>query len=368
MLVGARRSTTRRASVFASAASRYWLEIFPEARYELRRWRARAGAIPDPVLRRHALVTHQMKSGNAEGAAALAILAPRGKRRSAARLLAAYQSLVDYLDTATELPVDNAEEITLSLHQAQVDALRVSPPEADYYAIEPPPDDGSYLEDQISTCRQIFTSFPSYSLVSERSQALAAGSAQVQSLTHGTRFGLDEESRLRWARVSAPSPTGLHWWELAAASASSLGILALLAVSTTRLTEVDVARIEDAYFPWISVLNIMLDSLVDWSEDRDTDQVSHISHYRSTAEAADRLSEIATQALSLARELPQGELHETIVRGMAGYYLAHPGAWLPSNEQISRGVLDALGPMGRPAVFVHRARRFAGQLTPRARW
>ena len=65
---------------FADAARCYWLEIFPFARRELREWRRRAEAIPEPGLRRDALLALQTKSGNAEGLAAFAVLAPRERR------------------------------------------------------------------------------------------------------------------------------------------------------------------------------------------------------------------------------------------------------------------------------------------------
>ena len=94
-----RNSTIGRAVTFAGAARCYWLEIFPVARRELREWRRRAEAIPEPGLRRDALLALQTKSGNAEGLAAFAVLAPRGHRRAVVRAVIAYQTTLDYLDS-----------------------------------------------------------------------------------------------------------------------------------------------------------------------------------------------------------------------------------------------------------------------------
>ena len=74
-----RTSTIGRAVTFAGAARCYWLEIFPFARRELREWRRRAEAIPEPGLRRDALLALQAKGGNAEGLAAFAVLAPAAR-------------------------------------------------------------------------------------------------------------------------------------------------------------------------------------------------------------------------------------------------------------------------------------------------
>ena len=97
-----RTSTIGRAATFAGAARSYWLGIFPVARRELRAWRRRAAAIPEPGLRRDALLALQTKSGNAEGLAAYAVLAQRRHRRAVVRALIAYQTTLDYLDSLTE--------------------------------------------------------------------------------------------------------------------------------------------------------------------------------------------------------------------------------------------------------------------------
>ena len=97
-----RTSTIGRAATFAGAARSYWLGIFPVARRELRGWRRRAAAIPEPGLRRDALFALQTKSGNAEGLAAYAVLAQGRHRRAVVRALIAYQTTLDYLDSLTE--------------------------------------------------------------------------------------------------------------------------------------------------------------------------------------------------------------------------------------------------------------------------
>src|SRR5215467_5041414 len=97
-----RPGRARSAALFAVAARRYWLQVFPAARSCQRRLRGQAHSIPDPVLREDALISHHHKAANSEGLAALAILAPREHRPSVACTLAAYQLLLDYLDGVSE--------------------------------------------------------------------------------------------------------------------------------------------------------------------------------------------------------------------------------------------------------------------------
>jgi tetraprenyl-beta-curcumene synthase len=59
----------------------YWLQVFPAATWELRRWRRLAARIPDPQLRRFAQEKLDVERSSAEGAAA-APKAPRPSRSS----------------------------------------------------------------------------------------------------------------------------------------------------------------------------------------------------------------------------------------------------------------------------------------------
>src|ERR1700734_3798639 len=101
------RSRLAMASVFAGAASRYWLGVFPLLTREMRHWHERARAIPDPVLRRLALITQETEQGNLEGAAAFAVLAPRAHRARVVRAVVAFQAVYDYVDTLAEQPCED---------------------------------------------------------------------------------------------------------------------------------------------------------------------------------------------------------------------------------------------------------------------
>ncbi|HYM67597.1 MAG TPA: DUF2600 family protein, partial [Patescibacteria group bacterium] len=111
------------ASAFAGAAGRYWLGVFPHISRELRHWRERAGEIPDPVLRRLALLTQRSERGNLEGAAAFAVLVPRAHRARVVRAVVAFQATYDYVDTLAEQPSADPVANGRQLHLALLTAL-----------------------------------------------------------------------------------------------------------------------------------------------------------------------------------------------------------------------------------------------------
>ena len=101
---------------FAGAARRYWLGLFPRVCRERRARRARALAIPDPLLRRIALES-QRKWGNVEGAAAFAVFAPSRRRDAAARAAMCFQAAYNYLDMLGEQPSASRAPTVAQLHQ-----------------------------------------------------------------------------------------------------------------------------------------------------------------------------------------------------------------------------------------------------------
>lgn len=348
------------ARLFAGAARRYWLQVYPAARRCKRRLLERALEIPDPVLRDDALTAHRHKGSNSEGLAALAVLAPAPQRATIARSLVAYQLMLDYLDCVSERPSDDPVGNGLCLHRAFEVALDPDGSHEDYYALAPAGADAGYLVELIETCRAPVASLPSYAAAREALLRQARLCRESQALNHALPFAPVEERLVEWADRTAREQRvegEFEWWELvAAAAASSLNVGALLALAATPgATAAGADRVQSAYFPWASGLNALLDSLVDLDED--PDGASHVRRYGSTEVAAERMETIAAGARRRLAELPDGALHEAILAAMGALYLAQPEAWRPDRERISRAVLGALGPHARPSLLVHQLRR-----------
>ena len=360
--------TMRRTATFTRAASCYWIEVFPFVRRELREWRRQAEKIPEPALRRDALLALQTKSGNAEGLAAYAVLAPRPKRRAVIRAVVSYQTALDYLDNVTERPAHSHPE-RLKLNGAlEVAVNNDLSLEADREETKRRADHG-YLVALIEACRSSLGGLPSYSSAGATLRRRARLGVESQAMNHSLALDTEERQMAGWAdaaaRESGLKGGELQWWEVFAAGASTPALGALTALAAEPGVPRRLLAVESAYFPWVNALNTLLDSLVDLDED--PSQQRHIERYRSPEAAAERLAEIATRARAGVRELADARQHELILAAMGGYYLAQPAAWLGERSVTAAAVLDALGPSARSTLTVHRLRQGRPAIALRAR-
>lgn len=338
----------------------YWLEVFPQTQRELDDWRRKAAAIPDTKLRRDALFTHRTKSRHAEGLAAFAIIASPEHRPDVIRGTVAFESMLDYLDTVSEHPVDDPVPSSLHLHRAFETAVDTEAPILDdYYALLPHRDDGGYLASLIVTCREVLSALPAYPVTLAALRRCATVSGQAQSFNHAIPLGLDQLTIAAWAEETTATiglDREVEWWEVVAAGCSSLTIGALMgAAGDPETSPEDVTLLESAYFPWVAGMTTLLDSLIDvGSEDL---VVNHLNRYSSREEAAEHLAAIVARGLQLTSCLPKAELHRMILAGAGGYYLAQADAWAPGWDLVARRVLEELGEFSRPAVAVHCVRQ-----------
>ena len=350
------------ARLFGSAASRYWLTVFPCVRHEIRRWRRRASEIPDPDLRRLALTTQQSERGNLEGAAAFAVLAPFTRCSTVVRALVAFQAIYDYVDALSEQPNADPKSNGAQLHQALLDALDLQASHRDYYAHCQSLDDRGYISGLIGACRSAFGALPSYAVVTEPALRSVERMVVYQALNHEHPGG-SHHALARWASAQTPPSTGLRWWETGAGAASSLVVFALIAAaSQPAVSACEAVATEDAYFPWIGALHVLLDSLIDRPEDAQIGQHSLVDHYASPREAAARLRTITAHAMRSTASLPMGAQHALILAAMTSFYLSAPQASSAYACLARAEVLATMGSLAKPTMLVLSARRAVGRL------
>jgi tetraprenyl-beta-curcumene synthase len=350
-------------AAFADAARRYWLTVFPEVCRERTRLRTRAAAIPDPVLRTLALEA-QSKWSNIEGAAAFASFSPRPNRLAAVRAAASFQSAYNYLDMLGEAPIEDPALNGRRLHQALLVAVDPDASHQDYYEHYPYSEDNGYLAAMIESTRSALRTLPSYGQVLGAAHRGAERIVAFQSSNTGELQG-DHDALERWARAATPAGADLRWWETAASAGSSLGVHVMFAVAARRsLSGEEVEQIDEAYFPWIGALHSMLDNVVDASEDHETDQRSLISYYASPQEAAARMRLLTERSLGATQALPRAAQHELILAAMVSSYLATPESSEPAARLVAGEVLDVLGELARPAMFVFRTRAWVSAHRP----
>lgn len=349
-------STARSTIAFASAARRYWLGVFPVVGSELRRLRRNAERIPDPTLRALALEAQRHKWACLEGAAAFATFVAREQRASFARLLIDLQALLDYLDTLMEQPSDAPAANALSLHDAYITALQPDLPHGDYYQHRTRRDDGDYLVSLVDSCQSSIRALPSYAVIADLIMHHAGQMTFYQSKVN-LATTCDHLTLTKWASTQ-PAGATLKWWELSAACGSSLAVFAhIAAASDPTLMQPEVDAIDALYWPWAQALHILLDSLIDRTEDRETGQNNLLDHYSSQDEMVERLGMLASETVKRAAEVPPH--HRLILAGMVALYLSDAQAWIPSARPATERILQATGDLARPALFLLRVRRLA---------
>ncbi len=342
------------AAAFASAARSYWLDVFPIVRREFRRLRSEAGRIPDPTLRRLALETQESKWANLEGAAVFAVFVPSAYRYAVARLLVGYQAAFDYADTLMEQPSDAPAANARQLHAALVAILEPGRPQPDYYRHHAYCHDGGYLVRLVDGCRALVAQLPAYRPVAARVIESAQRGVEYQCrISLSTHH--DHPALSRWATQAIPCRS-LRWWEIWASCGSSLETLALLAAAADPTTnDCHAHAIGALYWPWGGALHGLLDCLIDHADDTAHGRPNLLDLYTSSHETAERMAFLTAESVRLATAA--GIDHSLILVGMVSLYIADEQAWVPKARPAAESILDALGDLATPTLFVLRARR-----------
>lgn len=334
----------------------YWVTIYPRARRQLAHWHRRAASIPDPVLRAHALEKLTVERLNPEAAALFASTAPRRARETLIALIVAYQLLYDYLDAVNEPPGCRELANGLQLHLALTDALRPGEPMQDFYRNNPQRYDGSYANALGAACAHILASLPGHARLAKTLFRAAERCRQAQARNHVIAdHGIG--ALQRWCHAQDDS-THLLWWETAAAGISCLGVHALLArAADPDSVAADAEGTDAAYFPGVCAISALLDSLADHHADHGTANHSFTAHYRTRAEAADRLIAITQQTAHRLGGLPHSRRHAFILWGILSFYLSASTLHPSFSGPVAKAMIQVSGPATRTMRAAMQVRR-----------
>jgi tetraprenyl-beta-curcumene synthase len=328
------------------------------AAHELRKWRIRAGLIPDQAIRGDALSALARKRGNTDGAALFWVI-PGSRNPFLLKLLVTYQIMWDYLDTASETGALAGQENGRQLHLALVDAVDHKRPISDYYRLHPWSDDGDYLQSLVEVCRECSAKLPSF----ERVRPLLvreAYRANVQAINHDLDPVRREATLREWVTHQYADRRDLCWFELAAAAGAGLSIYALFALAVQpRCAEAEALDVYNAYFPWASAVATMLDSYVDHVEDAANGDHIYIEHYQSSATAEAAMRRLVRRSICEARALPGGERHTLLIACMVAMYLSKDSARVSASRQTTRELVQAGGSLTRMLLPILRVWRIA---------
>jgi len=307
---------------------------------EMRHWRARAELIPSGPIREDALHALASKRTHADGAALFSIL-PRRRNRNLLRLLVAYELILDFLDNVSER--HRTENNGRELHLALIDAVDPNRTPADYYRHHPWNDDGGYLKALVESCQRRCRALPSFEQI-RVVIAREAGRTQVLALNHLSDPDERDAALRHWAALECPDDHALSWYELGGAASASLVVLALLTLAAdTGVSAELIETTRQAYWPWMSLVAVMLDSYADQAEDSLSGDHSYVAHYPSRARCVHRLSECIDRAAVGVLSLPRGHKHAVILGSMVAMYLSKDSARAPDMEHDTRALAKAGG-------------------------
>jgi tetraprenyl-beta-curcumene synthase len=317
-----------------------YLASLPLVEKELRGWKHSLDRCPDPVLREQALASLALKKFHCQGGNVYSAFVKPSCIPGLTRAIVSLQTISDYLDNLCDRAGVIDARAFRHLHQAFTDALDPKSPPHDYYCHYPCRDDGGYLSSLVGTCRATLAGFPSYPAVQPEIAKLAALYTDLQVYKH-----LNPDDRqplvMRWLEPYRESHPGLYWWELAAATGSTLGIFSLMAMATRTQTSPDeVEAVFGAYFPWIASLHILLDYFIDREEDRLGGDMNFTMYYPDLECCRDRLKLIAAKSFQLAQALPFPSFHHLVVEGLLAMYFSDPKmqkqGFVPLSDAILR--------------------------------
>ena len=340
----------------ASAAMRELTWGLRQVSGEIGRWRALATKIPDAPIRDDALHALAHKRAHADGAALFSVL-PARRSLSLLRLCVAYETILDFLDNVSERHTEEANG--RELHLALIDAIDPNRPLADYYRYHPWRDDGGYLRALVTSCRGWCAALPSFERIHPH-LVREAERTQVLALNHIDDPDERDMALREWASREFPDEQDLTWFELGGAASASLVILALLALGTEEMVSgTDLETTCAVYWPWVSLVAVMLDSFADQAEDRESGDHSYVAHYGCPIRTVNRLCTCVRQAAQGSLRLQGGHRHAVIVGCMVAMYLSKDSARAQKMRPATRKLIRAGGSLSRLLLPILRLWRIA---------
>jgi tetraprenyl-beta-curcumene synthase len=330
--------------------TRIFLQLRPIVHQYLHEWKQRAQIIPDPELRRQALMSIASKTFHCEGGSIYGLLAG-DQYKQAIRFIVAYQTISDYLDNLCDRSTSLDPEDFRALHESMRHALTPGAALSDYYRHRQEQDDGGYLAALVQTCQQVLNNLTDYGNAAAAVCELADYYCDLQVHKH-VRNDQRVERLEAWFNQHKDKSPGLSWYEFSACSGSTLGIFCIIACLLSKNTTAGlIDKIKKAYFPWVQGLHILLDYLIDQEEDRTGHDLNFCSYYPDGDSMAERLGLFYRQAQLSVETLPNSDFHRLINRGLLSIYLSDYK--VSQQESVRRVARKLLSLGGAKSIFFY---------------
>lgn len=323
-------------------------EVLPRVRKYLAYWKKKAEQIPDPELRKQALLSINTKTFHCEGGSIYGLLA-KAQIEPTIRFIVAYQTISDYLDNLCDRSTSLDPEDFRTLHQACLDALTPDAKGINYYQFRQEQEDGGYLRQLVKTCQNVLKQLPSYQVIAPCLHELADYYCNLQ--VHKHVKVQERVPRLKaWFEEHHTKIPEMKWYEFSACTGSTLGIFCSIAYAGDPNFSQELAiEVKNSYFPWVQGLHILLDYFIDQEEDRINGDLNFCTYYNSDREISERFLYFLKEADKAVAELPDKQFHRMINRALLGVYLADRKV----NEQrnVRKTARQILGSCGGSSLF-----------------
>lgn len=315
--------------------------VVPRSAAELQPIRIDAESIPDERLRAEALASIDGKAFHVAGACILATFLPPAEAQRYIQVVTPLETIYDYLDNLCDRHPDVREEAYPVLHRAIGDALDPSAPPRDYYERGPSGDDGGYLRRLVERTQHALRPVPHRDELAPLFADAASFYSQLQSTKH-LPHDVRESACVRWYERHRERFHVLDWHEFACASGSNMHVFAALYEALSgRANQIRTAY--DAYFPFVSALHILLDSIIDRDEDREHDDLNFAEVYAGPKALRERFAFMSRSAHAAIGRLSDARRHRFVLRVMTLFYLSHPKIAQGGLEREARSLLRSNG-------------------------
>lgn len=315
---------------------RYLAHLIPVVESNMTELNIKAAEIEDRTLKVQALNSLRDKAFHCYGGAVLALLAPRSRQMDMIVLITALQTISDYLDNLCDRVRVQDEKAFATLHESMLAAVTPGAKILDYYSDYSDCSERVYLPWLVARCQSIAATLRSLDAVYPYVAELIALYSNLQVFKH---LDVDKrEERLKtYLGTYLENIWGLEWWELAAASGSTLGMFALLSYAAEEDLSALLAKdINDAYFPWIGGFHILLDYLIDQEEDSQEGDLNFVGFYRDDESIWRAVRSFAARSFGKAALIKPSAPHILTVSGLMAMYLSDPKIrLLGAGEQAS---------------------------------
>ena len=318
---------------------RFLLRVVPVAASELEAIRAGAERIPDERLRVEALASIEGKAFHVAGAAILATFLDPALARRYIEIVTPLETIYDYLDNLCDRHPEITADAYPVLHLAIADALNPAATPSDYYARCPNGNDGGYLRELVQRTQRALADAPYLDALLPCFADAARFYAELQTFKH-LPPGERELACVAWYERNRARFSELDWHEFACASGSNMHVFAaLFEAFSGRHGEIRPAY--DAYFPFVSALHIMLDSIIDRDEDREHGDLNFAVVYADARALRERFAFMMRRARTRMYALTDRRRHLFVLRVMTLFYLSHPKIAAGGLEREARSLLQA---------------------------